>query len=137
MFLLTAAVAVVFCIFFSSTEENSTGYSFDLNETGGAGGFLSQFSLEYDKEMSKRELTLPSKNDKVFTEYADFQSELGLNILKFSGKRVEERYLRLKNKSKSGEKLYAVLYIYKEEIIAAHLTALEQEAGLLQITAFV
>lgn len=136
-FILTAVTAVVLSLCFTADREESSGYVFDLKETGGAGGFLSQFSLEYERQEGARELTLPESDDAVFARYAELQSELGLKVLKFSGKRVEERYLKLKNKTERGETLYAVIYIYNEKVIAAHLTTLVQESDLLPITAFV
>lgn len=136
-FILTAVTAVVVSFCFTADKEEGSGYAFDLKETGGIGGFLSQFSLEYERQESVRELTLPESDDGFFEEYADFQSELGLKVLKFSGKRVEERYLKLKNKTQRGEAVYAVIYIYKEKVIAAHLTTLVQDSDLLPLTAFV
>lgn len=137
VFILTAVAAVVISLCSSVSSEANADYVLDLNETGGTGGFLSQFSLEYESQESSRAITLPSEDDELFKDYADFQSELGLNLLKFSGKRVEEKYLRLKNKSENGENLYAVLYIYKEKVIAAHLTDLLEGSELMPITAFV
>lgn len=136
-FLLTAAAAVVISFCCSADTEENTGYVFNLKETGGVGGFLSQFSLEYERQESARELTLPAKDDAVFGDYCDFQAKTGLSVLKFSGKRVEERYLKLKNKTQQGKTLYAVLYIYKDKVVAAHLTTLEQQSEMLPITAFV
>ncbi len=133
---VTAVLAVVLSLCFSGNAENSTGCSFDLNETGGASGFLSQFSLDFQSQVSSREITLPNKDDEIFAEYQKLQGEIGLNILKFSSKRVEERYLKLKNKNSSGQRLYAVIYIYKEEVIASHLTTLMEGAENLPITAF-
>ncbi len=129
------AILVSFC--FSEKPVSSTEYSFDLSETGGVGGFLSQFLLDYESLLSTREITLPSKDDAIFADYGKFLSDFGMDVLNFSGKRVEERYLKLKNKAKKGQSLYAVVYIYKEKLIAAHLTTLEFDSEILPITAFV
>ncbi len=134
---VSVLLAVVVSLCFSGRSGDSTEYSFDLSETGGASGFLSQFSLDYESSESTRVLTLPSKDDETFAEYGDFQGKIGLNILKFSGKKVEERYLKLKNKSKKGKTLYAVLYIFKEKVVAAHLTTIEEGEKLLPLNYFV
>lgn len=136
-FMLTILAAVIISLCCSPKAESESQYVFDLAETGGVGGFLSQFGLFYERQESKRELTLPQSDDELFVQYGEFQQDFGLNVLKFSGKKVEERYLRLKNKSKRGQQIYAVLYIYKEQIIATHLTTLEQDSQILPITAFV
>lgn len=135
--LLTALLAVVASVCFNSEAADNTGYVYDLGECAGVGGFLSQFSLDYDSQISSRELTFPSKDDAAFADYGDFLSKLGMNVLRFSGKRVEERYLKLKNKTEKGQTLYAVVYIYKEKVAAAHLTTLQYGDELLPVTAFV
>lgn len=132
--LMTAAAVVLICGI--SKEEKELGFCVDLNETGGVGGFLNQFSLEYRCQKSSRTILLPAKDDETFAQYGDIQSKVGLNILKFSGKRVEERYLKLKNKTDKGKELYAVVYIYRERVIAAHLTTLEQGDDILPVNLF-
>lgn len=111
-------------------QVNVADFETDLGKVGGVDGFLSQFSLEADREESFREITLPQKDDEVFSHYCDFQSRIGFRLLEFSGKRVEERYLRLKNKNERGKALFVVLYTYKERVIAAHLTTFEQGASV-------
>lgn len=117
-------------------QDDGLGFVTDLGKAGGVDGFLAQFFLEVDREESIREITLPSEDDRVFSDYCNFQSEIGLKLLEFSGKKVEERYLRLKNKSERGKALFAVLYTYKERVIAVHLTTLEQGSELIPIVAF-
>lgn len=135
-FLLTALVAVIISFFSFQSIEKPSRYIFDLDDTGGVSGFLSQFSLEYESLLHKREVTLPEKDDSVFADFGDFQENLGFNVLKFSGKKVEERYLKLKNKSKKGESVYAVVYIYKNRVISAYLTTFLEGAETLSLTAF-
>ena len=128
------AVTLAFC--FSESSGNKD-YAFDLNKTGGVGSFLGQFSLEYESQESSRVLTLPDKSDSTFAEYDSLQGKIGLGILKFSGKKVEERYLKLKNKNSKGQRFYAVLYIHKSKVIGAHLTTMIEGSENLPLTAFV
>ncbi len=134
---LTALLAVIASLCFKGESQSGGDYIFDLTECGGVGGFLNQFSLDYDNQVSTRELTFPSKDDEAFVDYGEILSELGMNVLEFSGKRVEERYLKLKNKTEKGQTLYAVVYIHKEKVAAAHLTTLHYGDELLPMTAFV
>lgn len=135
--LITAGLAVLLSFCFSATSENTAEFVFDLKEIGGVGGFLSRFSLDYETTLNSRQVTLPGKNDEVFAEYDSLQEKIGLSILKFSGKRVEERYIKLKNKNSRNQTLYAVLYIYKDKVIGAHLTSLCEGSENLPLTAFV
>ena len=132
----TVLLAVLLAFCFSGDSQKNSGYIFNLEKTGGAGGFLAQFSLDYESCQSSRELTLPQKNDRIFVQYNVLQSKIGLNVLKFAGKRVEERYLKLKNKDEKGRRLYAVLYIYKEKVVAAHLTTLCEGSENLPLALF-
>lgn len=134
---LTAVVAVLLSFCFSGSSENIRGYVFDLKETGGVGGFLSQFSLDFDTAISSRQITLPDKNDETLKQYESLQSKIGLSILKLSGKKVEERYLKLKNKTEKNRQLYAVLYIYKDRVAGGHLTDLYEGSQNLPLEAFV
>lgn len=136
-FTLTILGALAVALFSFNTGGAQVDDVFELAHTGGVGGFLSRFSLDYDSLESSRELTLPPKDDAVFAEYNRLQSQIGLNVLRFSGKKVEERYLKLKNKTKSGQRLYAVLYIYKTRVVACHLTTLSEGSEIMPINTFV
>lgn len=133
--LLTLAVLVFVCVNMSTSQNQ--GYVFDLKETGGLGGFLGQFALSFESQESSRFLNLPPKNDEIFKEYNSLQSKIGLNVLKFSGKKAEERYIKLKNKDSKDKTLYAVVYIYKERVVGAHLSTLCEGAENLPLTLFV
>lgn len=131
---LMAAVAVtVVWLCDAKSTAGKTGFPFDLQSCGGVAGFLGSYSLEPEGTETVREVTLPSKDDANFKAYGDVLSRLGMDILEFSGKRVEERYLKLKNKNEKGKTLYAVLYIYKEKVIGGYLTTLEQGSGYLAL----
>lgn len=134
--LIAAAVSTAVAVLVICLSAAGDSGSVDLNKCGGVSGFLSRFSLEYQSLISSRQVLLPQKDDEAFAQYGEFQSKLGFNILKFSGKRVEERYLKLKNKTDKGNRLYAVVYIYKEKVIAAHLTSLEQGSEPMPLGAF-
>ena len=129
---LTALAAVAVSVLWGGGSE-ALAFETDLGKIGGAEGFLGQFSLEVSEELSRREITLPKADDEVFSEYADFQHKLGFKVLELSEKEVEERYLKLKNKTEKGKTLYAVILILKEKVVAAHLTTFEQGTGILPL----
>ena len=132
---VSVSAAVLVWVFGLVNSADSLPFSCDLRDTKGVAGFLSQFSLEYDSLQSSRELELPQKDDEVFVEYNQLQSRIGLNVLDFSGKRVQECYIKLKNKTKSAQNLYAVVYIYKEKVIACHLCTLIEGSDNIPINA--
>lgn len=132
--LLVVFLSLLFC--FGGKSKNNSPFETDLTVTGGIGGFLSNLSLDFDRQESSRFITFPQKEDGVFSQYAEFLGETFPNILDFSGKKVEERYIKLKNKTEKQKTLYAVFYIYDEEVVSAHLTTLERGSENLPITAF-
>ena len=129
---LTVLAAVLVSAFWQGASPELS-FETDLRKTKGIEGFLSQFSLEIQSQLSSREITLPQGDDEVFAEYGDFQSKLGFKVLELAGKKVEERYLKLKNKTEKGKTLYAVVIIMKERVVAAHLTTFEQGTDILPL----
>lgn len=124
--LMTAVAVVIMWLCSVRGGAGNSRFPFDLKTGGGVEGFLKLYSLTAEDTESVREITLPSKDDATFCAYDEFLSELGMNILEFSGKRVEERYLKLKNRTEKGQTLYAVMYIHNGKVIGGHLTALVQ-----------
>ena len=138
-FFFAVILLVVFIsllLFFSGKSKTPSPFETDLTVTKGVGGFLRGLSLEFDKQESSRFVTFPQKEDLVFNQYAEFLEKTFPDILDFSGKKVEERYIRLKNKTEKQKTLFAVLYIHEEEVVAAHLSTLEEGSGNLPVTAF-
>ena len=131
--LMTAVSVVIMWLCNVRSGAGESDFPFELETFGGIDGFLEVYSLEAEDTLSVREVTLPSENDENFRGYGEILSDLGMDILKFSGKRVEERYLKLKNKTEKGQTLYAVMYIYKEKVIGVHLTTLEQDQNILPL----
>lgn len=136
--LLVSVLVLVAAVVLLPVRYYYTGFSdkydvFDLKKVGSVENFLAELGLTYESQESVREITLPSEDDKVFAEYLGFQRKQGMDMGRFSGKKVEERYLRLKNKDRKNKSLYAVLYIYKEKVIGGHLTTLEQGVPLMPL----
>lgn len=131
-FIVAVLAAVLVSVFWPGVK-SSADFETNLSKTGGIEGFFEQFSIEVDSEISKREITLPQKDDKVFSEYAEFQQKLGFKVLELSGKKVEERYLKLRNKTEKGKTLYAVVLTLKERVVAMHLTTFELGSELISL----
>lgn len=134
--LMTAVAVVIMWLCDVQKAGGESGFPYVLESSEGIAGFLGKYSLEYAGTENVREITLPLKDDATFSAYDEFLSGIGMNILEFSGKKVEERYLKLKNKTPKGQPLYAVLYIYGEKVVGGHLTTFEQGEDYLLLDAF-
>lgn len=134
---LAVLTAVGVTLATSQSKKPYTDFETDIKDCGSVSEFLRNLRLEPLREESKRDITLPDSSDEVFSEYCGFLEKAGFRLMEFSRKRVEERYLKLKNKTADGKHFYAVLYTYKEQVIGAHLTTLSQNEPLMQICEFV
>ena len=130
---LAALVAVRVVTINSGDKKPHTDFETNLSECGSVEGFLRRLGLECEDEISHREITLPDEDDRVFSQYCDFLKNAGFRLMEFSRKRVEERYLKLKNKTPDGKPLYAVVLTCKGQVAGAHLTTLLENSGIMQI----
>lgn len=81
--------------------------------------FLEQFGYKANsKSMESREVVIPTKFNKVYEDYNSLQKSIGLDLGGFRGVTAQEVRFELKN----SETKYAVLLIYNEKVIGAHLT---------------
>lgn len=124
---LVVTLAAAFSVaLYSKNAEGKATYNLEISESRSVSDFLAQFDLVYAREVSCRSITLPQKEDKIFSEYGEGLRMQGFDILKLSGKEVVELVAELENKDSQGEVLYAVVYIYKEKAVGAHLTTFLQ-----------
>lgn len=61
---------------------------------------------------------LPKRFDAVYRQYNRLQNDIGLELAPYAGKRVLRRTYALKDRTPSGEALYANLLLYKNRVIA-------------------
>lgn len=87
-------------------------------------GFLNSYGLDVDELSEAKEIVvLPSFFDDVLADYNEIQKVQGFDLSVFAGKTVEKyTYTLLNNPFKNDNAtVYATLYIYSEEIIAADI----------------
>ncbi len=81
--------------------------------------FLKGFGLSPVPESAEsRDIIIPSEFNPVYDEYNELQKSIGLDLSRYKGKSAKMITYELKN---SKEK-YAVMLIYKNMVIGAHLT---------------
>lgn len=81
--------------------------------------FLEQFGLTpVADSVSKKEVIIPTDFNSVYEEYNELQKAVGLDLEKFKGKSAEMVTYELENAATK----YAVLLIYNDTVIGAHLT---------------
>lgn len=122
--LLTAIVCII-CMMSvqnsfpdTATCDEVGSYSLTFQKEDDGAGFLEQFGLSVDKLVDNSEVKIPSEFNDTYNEYNKLQNEIGLDLEKFRGKTAQKITCRLKDSSTQ----FAVLLVYKEKVIGAHLT---------------
>ena len=81
--------------------------------------FLEQFGLTpMVDSVNKKTVLIPTDFNSVYEEYNELQKTIGLDLQKYKGKSAEMVTYELENSKAK----YAVLLIYNETVIGAHLT---------------
>ena len=116
-------IASIVCIICMMSVHNQVYDTATCDELGtyslGKDGFLEQFSLEAVPETAKvRNVTIPMEFNDTYNKYNDLQKKIGLDLSRYKGRTAEEITYELKN----SETKYAVLLVYENRVIGAHLT---------------
>lgn len=81
--------------------------------------FLNKFGFTAEKNSAcVKNVTIPEKFNKTYENYNMLMKKCGLDLSAYSGRQVKMVTYRLKNAKAE----YAVLLIYKNRVIGAHLT---------------
>lgn len=129
IFAIASLVIGIICIICMTAVHNKASdtatcdeigtYSLTAENTSEQCYFLEQFGLVSDPEsIQSREIIIPAEFNTVYEEYNNIQKMIGLDLSRYKGKTVQEVRFELKN----SEIKYAVLLIYDEKVIGAHLT---------------
>lgn len=82
--------------------------------------FFAQFGYKAES-LESTSVIIPSEGE-VYEEYNELQEEQGLSLEPFCGKRAQQYILKLDKKSDEGNLLFGVLTVYRDRVVAAHLT---------------
>ena len=97
-------------------------------------GFLSQFGWSVKgAPVEVAEITVPSEFDKIFTGYNEIQKKQGLDVSKYTRKKITRYTYEVTNASCDG-KVYANLFVYRGRIIACDVSSLDGEGFVYPMT---
>lgn len=120
---MMSIIASIICIMCMISMHNQVYDTATCDELGSyslkTDGFLEQFSIEVVPETAKtRSITIPMEFNNTYNQYNDLQKKIGLDLSRYKGRTAEEITYELKN----SEIKYAVLLVYEDRVIGAHLT---------------
>lgn len=129
VFAVLAVIVLMVCAICLMTVHNKTCDTATCDELGTYSliaesesrqcSFLEQFGLTpVADSVSKKEVIIPTDFNAVYEEYNELQKAVGLDLTKFKGKKAEMVTYELENATAR----YAVLLIYNDTVIGAHLT---------------
>ncbi len=105
-------------------------YSLKAENFAEQSDFLKNFGYTPVSEtVQSKKVTIPYKFNDTYEEYNELQNKIGLDLNRFKGRDAEMKIFELKN----SETKYAVLLIYKDRVIGAHLTNGEYGEGNLPL----
>ncbi len=86
-------------------------------------GFLKQFGWEVAEEpIEISNYEIPKRFDNTFLNYNDLQEKLGLNLTKYSGKRVKRYTYKILNHPLSSKfEIRANILVYKDKVIGGDI----------------
>lgn len=91
-------------------------------------GFLNSFGYKVNTEPSEIvEVVVPESFDSVYESYNELQRAQGLNLKKYSGKKLTRYTYELVDYDNSKRTVYANLLVYKNKIVGGDICSLEGE----------
>lgn len=103
-----------------ATCDEAGEYSLSAGTRQEQADFLKQFGYEARTVgATSDKVTIPTRFNEVYEKYNALQKEIGLDLTAFKGKTVERVRLELAD----GTNRQAVMLVYKNKVIAAHITS--------------
>ena len=95
--------------------------------------FIESFGLKVKAEPTTEELfSAPESLDRVMAGYNELQKSQGLDLTKYTGKRITHYAYEVENYDSEG-KVYVNLLVYKNRIIACDLSSTQGEGFVLPL----
>ncbi len=85
--------------------------------------FVESFGVKVDAESEEEEaFSMPRELDRVILGYNELQKKQGLDLSKYTGKRVTRYTYRVTNYNADGE-VFVNLFVYRNKIVAADVSS--------------
>ena len=128
------AVVAVWALVIPPADTISTNEIPVVSTRGGSGeervAFLKNLGYETDGEaLEVEEIRLPDESDETIKKYNEIQKKVGFDLEAYLGKRVKRYTYRVLNAENSPTQ--ACLYVYRDTVIAGHITGADGVAPLI------
>ena len=137
--ILTAALLIGIAVFgsdegvYASSTAISADYS-NMRTNEDRVAFMEGFGLSVDTTpIEEHSFPIPENFDRVILGYNELQKKQGLDLSKYSKKRVTRYTYRVTNHKSEGE-VYANLFIYRGVIVACDISSADPEGFVEPLT---
>lgn len=95
--------------------------------------FIKSFGIEIEETPEEHSFTMPESFDRVIQGYNELQKRQGLDLSKYSRKKVTRYTYKVTNYNDEGE-VYASLFIYRSKIVACDISSADLEGFVIPLT---
>ena len=131
--LLGALVVTDDSTVFASSSITEINYS-GIKDNASRVAFIESFGIDVDEEVvEESSFRMPNNFDRVIVGYNELQKKQGLDLSKYSNKKVTRYTYRVKNYDFNGE-VYANIFVHRSRIIAADVSSADPDGFVLPLT---
>ena len=95
--------------------------------------FMESFGIRVEGEAEEESFLMPESFDRVILGYNELQKRQGLDISRYSKKRVTRYTYKVSNFDSDGE-VYASLFIYRGTVVACDVSSADPEGFVIPMT---
>ena len=137
-FVLVAVVLVIGIVGFGQDTAVNASASGEIDFSGMKTkedriGFMKGFGIEVADSEQSQSFVIPKSFDRVILGYNEIQKKQGLDVSKYTRKKITRYTYEVTNSSCEG-KVYANLFVYRNRIIACDLSSLDGEGFVYPMT---
>ena len=137
-FVLVAVALVIGIVAFGSDSSVSASASGEIDFSGMKTkedrlAFMSSFGIQVADGEQTQAFVIPKNFDRVILGYNEIQKKQGLDVTKYTRKKITRYTYEVTNASCEG-KVYANLFVYRGRIIACDVSSLEGEGFVYPMT---
>ena len=137
-FVLVAVVMVIGVVGFGSGASVSASASGEVDFTGiktkeDRIAFMERLGIKVDDEEQSQSFVIPKNFDRVILGYNEIQKKQGLDVSKYTRKKITRYTYEVKNFDSDG-KVYANLFVYRNRIIACDVSSVDGDGFVYPMT---
>ena len=105
-----------------------------VSDHEGRVAFIKQFGYEVgDSAISEESFSVPKSFDRVIADYNEIQRRQGLDLTKYSGKKITRYTYEVKNYEDYEGTVYVNLFVYRGKVIGCDISSADPEGFVMPL----